>query len=90
MPRIITLAEIKAQEQARIAQATQRAAGTRTNADQGTMAGDITAGTEDVVATTQDWDRKNFATVVPAKHLPQQKTIRLVRDASGRETILPG
>ncbi len=90
MARVVTLAEIKAQEQARIAQATQRAAQQRTNTDQGTMAGNINAGTEDVVATTQDWDRKNFSTVVPAKHLPQQKTIRIVRDASGRETVIPG
>lgn len=90
MARVITIAEIKEQERARIAEATAKAAAKRTNADQGTMAGRIEAGTNEAFATPDNWDKNNFATVVPAKHLPQQKLIRVVRDANGRETVLPG
>lgn len=90
MPRIITIAEIKEQERARIAEATAKAAGKRANADQGSMAGNIEAGTNEAVATPDNWDKRNFATVVPAKHLPQQKLIRVVRDANGRETVTLG
>ncbi len=87
MAQIVTIAQIKAQEQQRIAEATARAAAKRTNTDQGTMQANIEAGSADLVATSQDWDRNNFATVVPAKHLPQQKIISLKRDPNGRESI---
>lgn len=88
MGRIVTHAEIEAAKKRAVVKATARASSRSTISEQGTMPATIEAGTNEAVATTADWDRNNFATVVPAKHLPQQRIITLRRDANGRETIV--
>lgn len=87
MGRIVTHAEIEAAKKKAIADATAQAASRTSIAERGTMPAQIEAGTNEAFATPDQWDRKNFATVVPAKHLPQQRIITISRDANGRETI---